>query len=228
MYGCEKPRGDLNLIENRLFALLQKTDRVAIERIAQRVELQAQQVLASPAESERYVYFLTSATIALVVRDSVRPGLGLGLVGYEGAVGLHLALGAAPSIFTLLVQSPGVAWRIDGAELETLARARPAFLIAASQYIWSLAQHVAVFSAFAQVNDVKPRLARWLIESSARSRTHEMSLTQVHLAAMLGVRRASITLAAIELKTAGLLEYSRGKMRILNLHGLRAVTEPTD
>jgi hypothetical protein len=44
---------------------------------------------------------------------------------------------------------------------------------------------------------------------------------------MLGVRRASITLAAGELREQGLLQYHRGQLRILDLTGLKRAGEPT-
>jgi CRP-like cAMP-binding protein len=217
------PGSVLNLIANSLFARLTKADQSAVRALAQRVELSTQQILATPQSSERFVYFLTSASVALLVRDGVRQGLAMGLVGYEGAVGLHYAFGAEPGIFTLMVQSPGTAWRMDGRALQDLARRRPDLLMKISRYMWLLAQEVAILSAFAQLSDVKPRLARWLLKSASRSRTNDLAMTQLHLADMLGVRRATVTLAAIELKQQGLLEYSRGKLQILDSIGLEAV-----
>jgi Crp-like helix-turn-helix domain len=42
--------------------------------------------------------------------------------------------------------------------------------------------------------------------------------------AMLGVRRTSATLVAMSLQRAGLIEYSRGHVRLLDLDGLREST----
>lgn len=219
----QQPKASLNFSHNRLFAQLATADQAALSKISQRFELSSQQILGAPSSPERRVYFPTSASVALVVRHAGTTGLALGLVGREGAVGAHLALGLDPGIFTLLVQSAGSAWCVEGAELEALARVRPALLLTLSKYLWTLAQEVAIFAAFAQLNDVKPRLARWILTSYSRSHSKELSLTQIHLAAMLGVRRASITLAALELKAEGLVEYRRGKLLVSNVKGLEAV-----
>jgi hypothetical protein len=43
---------------------------------------------------------------------------------------------------------------------------------------------------------------------------------------MLGVRRVSITLAAGDLKTKGLIDYQRGVVNILDMAGLRECAHP--
>jgi hypothetical protein len=43
---------------------------------------------------------------------------------------------------------------------------------------------------------------------------------------MLGVRRVSITLAAGQLREQGLLSYSRGQVRLLDLEGLKQAAKP--
>jgi hypothetical protein len=48
----------------------------------------------------------------------------------------------------------------------------------------------------------------------------EFRLTQEFLAIMLGVRRATVTVAAGMLQRAGLIRYQRGRVRILDRPGL--------
>ena len=43
-----------------------------------------------------------------------------------------------------------------------------------------------------------------------------LNLTQEFLAQMLGVQRSTVTVAAGELQMEGMIEYSRGKIQILN------------
>lgn len=55
---------------------------------------------------------------------------------------------------------------------------------------------------------------------------NEFSLTQEFLAEMLGVRRATVTVAAGLLRRPGLIDYRRGRIRILDRKGLeRAACE---
>jgi len=71
-------------------------------------------------------------------------------------------------------------------------------------------------AAYSQIQDVKVRLAAWVLISDSRSGLVGLILTHAHLAEMLGVRRASVTEAAMQLKTMGMLDYQRGRVRILD------------
>jgi CRP-like cAMP-binding protein len=213
----------LNPNHNGLFAQLTAADQASIQKLIQRTELSSSQVLGGTGSPDTNVYFLTSASVALVVRHTAKPGLAVGLVGNEGAVGVQLALGLGPGIFTFLVQAPGTAWFIEGTALRDLAMRRPQLLLSLSRYVWSLAQEVAWYAAFAQSSDVKPRLARWILTSYRHSKQKELTLTQLHLSQMLGVRRSSITLAALELKAEGLVEYRRGKLVVHDPKGLAEI-----
>jgi Mn-dependent DtxR family transcriptional regulator len=70
---------------------------------------------------------------------------------------------------------------------------------------------------------VKSRLARWLLTASDRNRSEQLGLTQEFLSQMLGSRRSTVTVMAGELQREGLIEYSRGKIVIMNRDGLEAV-----
>ena len=77
-----------------------------------------------------------------------------------------------------------------------------------------------------QTLDIQARLAAWLVLSAQTARSQNLSLTHEHLAHMLGVRRVSITLAAGQLRDQGLLSYSRGQVRLLDLDGLQQAAKP--
>ena len=216
----------MNLLDNGLVALLSQGDQDLVQRRCQPVHLKAGDVLCSPANPNQDVHFLTGACVAMFVRDGADGGLALGLAGYEGAVGLQCALGLGVGNFTLLVQTSGAAWRADGTSLQTLVARRPAVLMAFARHIWTVAQEVALHATCSQAQDIKGRLARWICMSGRRSRQAELNLTHEHLARMLGVRRTSVTLAAVELKEEGLLDYQRGRIQIRDWQGLEAVAFP--
>lgn len=214
----------MNLLHNGLVAQLPPTDQGLLLRRCEPVELKAGEILSAPGAASGHVYFLLSgASVALVVRNGGGSGLAVGLAGREGAVGLQFALGLGAGHFTLLVQSSGAAFRADGAVLQRLSDRRLGMLRTFAGYLWVFSQEVAELAASAQVQDIQARLARWILLSQARTHQTELQLTHAHLADMLGVRRAGVTLAARNLKDRGLVDYRRGRIQILNLEGLATV-----
>lgn len=212
---------------NCLIGQLLPADQSLLIHRCEEVWVEVGNVLLSPQTEEQFVYFLGSSSVAMVVRSANGSGLALGLIGPEGAVGLQLGLGMGPGVMTYQAQSSGVAWRVAAPVLQQLVQKRAALLLACAKYLWVVSQEVASMATSAQTQDIRARLATWILLSTARSGPATLMLTQAHLADMLGVRRASITLAAMELKARGLLEYRRGKVFVLDPVGLEAVARTT-
>ena len=62
--------------------------------------------------------------------------------------------------------------------------------------------------------------ARWLLACRDRVGTDEFPLTHEFLAVMLGVRRATVTVTAGTLQTAGLIAYRHGRVTVRDRAGL--------
>jgi len=71
-----------------------------------------------------------------------------------------------------------------------------------------------------RLHSVEQRLCRWLLLSHDRVPSDEIAMTQEFIARMLGGRRESVTIAAGHLQGAGLIDYSRGHIKILDRKGL--------
>lgn len=215
----------MTLTHNGLVAQLATEDQRLLERSCKPVELNTGDILTAPHQPNGHVHFLTGATVAQVVRHTDGSGLAVGLTGPEGAVGLQHALGLGAGNLTLHVQTGGPAFRADGEVMQRLVARRAHLLRAFAVYLWGFSQEVASMAAASQSHDIKARLANWILLSHARTARAELLLTHAHLADMLGVRRAGVTLAAVELKEMGLVDYQRGRIQILDIDGLRAVAK---
>ena len=79
---------------------------------------------------------------------------------------------------------------------------------------------LAESTACVRFHQIGPRLARWLLMSQDRSSADIFIVTQEFLSYMLGVRRAGITAAAGALQKAGLIQYQRGRLTVINRTGL--------
>jgi DNA-binding transcriptional regulator YhcF (GntR family) len=68
---------------------------------------------------------------------------------------------------------------------------------------------------------IDARLCRWMLRARDLSRSDNLPFTQEFLAEMLGVQRSSVATVAHTLQRAGLIKYSRGKIKILDVDGLK-------
>lgn len=87
-------------------------------------------------------------------------------------------------------------------------------------YVQALLTQVIRNSACARTHDVAERTARWLLLTQDRVADDRFPLTQELLSRMLGVRRPTANVAARTLQDAGLIQYSRGRITILDREGL--------
>lgn len=216
------------VLSNGLLAQLAPADQVALMRKAELIQLKVGEVLPSEQASASKIYFPLRGSIALYVGrhdHAISDGLAIGLIGAEGAVGLQAALGFGAGRFQLLVQSPGEAYVVNGADAERLVQRRSQLLLIFSRYLWSVYENIATLASQANAQDIKARLACWILLSASRCGADPLVLTHAQIAKMLGVRRASISIAAKELKVMRYINYSRGRIEILNDTALEALVK---
>jgi CRP-like cAMP-binding protein len=91
-------------------------------------------------------------------------------------------------------------------------------------YAHSLLTQVSRTAACNRFHTMDARLARWLLMTGDRLGANEFRLTQDFISNMLGVRREGVNKAAGVLQKKGLINYSRGRIKILDRVGLEAVS----
>ena len=209
-------------VENHLIEMLPRRDRARLLAVCEPFELVLADVLCEPGTPTRHVYFPTDGFISLVALIEGSPALEVGMVGREGMLGAHLALGVATAPLRALVQGPGRARRIGAnAFREELARS-PALQRGLGKYLYVLMGQLAGSAACLRFHQIGPRLARWLLMSQDRAHADAFHVTHEFLAYMLGVRRVGVTAAASALQRLGLIEYRRGELTVLDRAGLEA------
>jgi CRP-like cAMP-binding protein len=206
--------------ENRLIQLLPRADRARLLAVCEPTDLLLSEVLCEPGEPTRHVYFPTDGFISLVTLVADQPGLEVGMVGREGMVGAHLALGVVTSPLRALVQGSGGARRIGARAFRAELARSVALQRQMSRYLYVLMAQLATSAACLRFHQIGPRLARWLLMTQDRAHADTFHVTQEFLAYMLGVRRVGITAAASTLQRVGLIEYTRGEMTVLDRAGL--------
>ena len=207
-------------IRNRLLSALSAEDFAKLAPRMTRVTLELGQTLHHHGDVINEVYFVETGFIsALTVLSDGQP-LEIGLIGSEDVAGFVVVLGGKTSYSETMCQTGGEAYRMSaGALLEAFATS-PALRDLLLRYVLIFQVQVAQTAACNAHHALEQRLARWLLAAHDRSGTPELSLTQDLIAVMLGVRRATVSIAASTLQRAGVIRYHHGKVTIVDRTGL--------
>jgi CRP-like cAMP-binding protein len=189
------------------------------------VELAARQVLWQPDTTIHSVYFPRSCVVSLLTPLSDEQPVEAATIGREGMVGTAVVLGVRVTNVRAIAQVAGMAARIDAERfVREINRADGALFPLLLRYTEALHEQTAQAIACNRRHAIEARFARWLLMTEDRAGKNPFPLTQDFLAFMLGVRRASVTVAAGMLQRAGLISYSRGLITVLDREGLEAAS----
>ena len=206
---------------NVFLASLKPEDVASLRPHLKTVQLPEGVVLFEVGAPIEQVYFPHSGIVSLVVELASGETIESAMIGRESLVGASSGLNGQVSVCKAIVQIAGAASALASKRLRALsdssATARAA-LFRHEQIILVQAQQSAACNA---THTVEARLARWLLRCRDLQGSDDLQLTQEFIAEMMGVRRTSVSVVANTLQQAGLVRYSRGHIRILNLEGLQ-------
>jgi CRP-like cAMP-binding protein len=177
-------------------------------------------VLIRVGDDVTEAFFPTSGTLSILAEPDEDSIVEASSIGREGAADLFAALGALKSAHEMIGQVPGEVIAVDAKVLRDVALepGRPQTLM--FSYIQALFAQAAISVACIGKHQVDQRAARWLLQTHDRADGDSFLLKQEFLAFMLGTARPTVSLAASTLKHAGLIDYARGVITILDRAGL--------
>jgi CRP-like cAMP-binding protein len=201
---------------NHLLAAIPDVEWDRFARHLRPVDMKLGDVIYESGTEQPYVYFPTDSIVSLLyVMENGAAGE-IAIVGNEGLVGISLFMGGGSTADRAVVQSGGYAFRMEGRYI------REEFLLAGPVQQLFLRYTQALISQMGQTavcnrhHTVNQQLCRWLLMSMDRLPSNELTMTQELIANMLGVRREGVTDAAGKLQRAGVIEYHRGRIRVLD------------
>lgn len=205
---------------NRLLALLPEEERRHLMSFLEPVELPARRALFEPHRPVEHVWFPLDGMISLVVILEEGASAEIATIGNEGIVGLPVFLDAGSIPVQAISQVHGRALRMSAAAFRAQVPEGSTLHGVLHLYVQALFTQVAQTAACNRFHSVDKRCARWLLQTHDRVGEDEFGLTQEFLAEMIGVRRASVSTTAAHLRRDGLIQYRRGRIRILDRRGL--------
>jgi CRP-like cAMP-binding protein len=180
------------------------------------VEMPLGKVLYESGELLRYAYFPTNCIVSLLYVMENGASAEIAVVGNEGLIGVALFMGGNTMPNRAVVQSAGHAYRLRGILMQKEIELYGPLLHLLLRYTQSLLTQMAQTAVCNRHHSVDQQLCRWLLLSLDRLQTNELTMTQELIANMLGVRREGVTEAAGNLQRAGLINYNRGHITVIN------------
>lgn len=209
---------------NHLLASLPEKTYRRLSPHFKEVDLSLGQILYEPFETVSTAYFPSQAMISLVQVMENGATVEAGIVGNDGMASCSIYLGRRQDASRALVQIAGRAITIDASVIKAEFDRGEALQDLLLRYTQALLTQVSQTAACNRFHPTEERLARWLLQSNDFMRSAKLQLTQDFLANMLGTRRASVTVAAGTLQKAGIINYSRGLIEILNREELESAS----
>ena len=209
---------------NWLLATLGPATFAEISRLSEPVATHVDDVLWRPDKEIEHVYFPTSGCLSVISALGKDREVEVGTIGWEGMAGLSLLHGFRKESTKCIVQIDGSALRITSAGFDDVMDGNADLVRLMHRYAQFWSDQSARSIACNGVHSVKQRCARRLLMTQDRIGSARLPLSQTFLAIMLGVRRASVSIAAKSLREAGLIAYTRANVDILDRRGLVAAS----
>lgn len=208
--------------DNHLLAALPAAERQRWLPLLEPVDLPLGQVLYESGSTMSHVYFPSTAIVSLLYVMEDGASAEIAVVGNEGLVGIALFMGGESTPSRAVVQSAGMGHRMRAAAVKEEFDRSSAVLHLLLRYTQALITQMAQTAVCNRHHSLDQQLCRWLLLSLDRLPSNELIMTQELIANMLGVRREGVTEAAGNVQKAGLIEYHRGRITVLDRAGLEA------
>jgi len=210
--------------ENRLLQELADLDRGVFAKLMKQLEpvaLHSGMLLGTPRATSESSYFIESGIVSLVATTKNGGSVEVALVGREGVAGIADALGNQALPYALVVQLPGLAYRVPKAVIREHIMSCSSLHELLMDYSQRVMHQLAQSALCNRFHTSEQRLARWLLLTAERADTNRFELTHEFVAQMVGAPRPVVSASASALRDKGMIDYRRGVLTIRNTAKLR-------
>lgn len=182
-------------------------------------------MLFEPEQDVVLTHFpLTGTMTALVVVLEDGRTAEAATIGHEGAIGGIVSAGHKPAFARAVTEIAGQAIRIETARLEQAKDRSRSIRDLFARYADALLAQILQSVTCNAVHSLQQRFSRWLLMTEDRVGSPELPLTQEVIAEMLGAHRATVIRIARALQDAGIIEYGRGRVTIIDRPALETAS----
>ena len=210
--------------KNHLLAALSGLEWQRWQPLLEDVEMPLGRVLYEADKMLSHVYFPTTSIVSLLTVLENGSSAEIAVVGNDGLVGVSLFMGGGSTPSRAVVQSAGHGFRLKAEDMKREFDRGGPVLHLLLRYTQALITQMSQTAVCNRHHSLDQQLCRWLLLSLDRLEGSELVMTQELIANMLGVRREGVTDGATKLQNAGLISYSRGRIRVLDRPGLEQRT----
>ena len=210
----EHTPGDAGI--NRLLAAIPADVYARLEPHLQPASLTLGEVIYEANDALTHVYFPLDSVVSLLYKVDDSKTVEVAMEGNEGVVGLVFYMGGMKSYNLSVVRDSGTAMRLDIDMLAKYAAAPGPLRDLLNKSTHALITQIAQSGICNRFHSVDARLARWLLMTRDRIGSRTLLATQETIARILGVRRSSVTESASTFQQQKIIDYSRGRIDILD------------
>jgi len=196
----------------------------ALSRFLVPVDLPLGMRLSEPNQAIENIYFPVGGLISVDALTERGESVEVGVIGREGFAGVCVLLGHRQMAHSVVMQGAGSGLRIRAGIVREEFLKGGVFSQLVHSFLYMQMVQVAQSVLCGRLHSVDMRMARWMLTAADRMGTDSLQITQEFLAQMLGSRRSTVTVAAGQLQRQGLIDYARGRVKIVDRQGLEAIS----
>ncbi len=207
---------------NHLLAALPRDDYEHLLPYLEPIPLPLGWAVYGSGERQKYLYFITAGTVSQLYVTKNGESAEFAVTGTEGVIGTAAFLGGESTPGCSEVVMAGDAYRVQADLIKKDPIHNGPLMHLLLRQTRSLLVQTAQIAACNRHHSVHQQLCRWILSRLDRTPSNEMAVTHELIAAMLGVRRESVTTAAGNLQDMGLIHQSRCHITVLDRFQLEA------
>ncbi len=206
--------------QNHLLAVMPPVEYLRLLPHLELVPMKLGAVLYESGTRLSHAYFPIDCIVSLLYVCENGSTDEVAMVGREGLIGVALFMGGQSTPNRAIVRSAGWAYRLPANLLKDAFNQNHQLKHLLLRYTQALLTQMAQTAVCNRHHTLDHQLCRWLLMSFDRLQSNVLVVTHELIATMLGVRRESVTEAAGRLQAQGLIEYYRGRIKMINRSGL--------